>query len=119
MSTPATTSSIPNFGWETSASGRSGRSTVRPNGARSDWPAQCPSGECLRCRYYFACNGEVSEAPVRNGGRTVAAKNSLCAGLMRWFAHAEPYMERMRGLLAQHWSPAWVMPFARRRMGLE
>ncbi len=75
-------------------------------------------GECLRCRYYFACNGECPKHRFETGadGRR---KNSLCAGLMRWFAHAEPYLERMRELLAQQQSPAWIMPFARRRMGLE
>ena len=30
-----------------------------------------------------------------------------------------PYMEYMRDMLAREQSPAWVMPFARKRMGLE
>jgi len=36
-----------------------------------------------------------------------------------YFRHVEPYMEYMRDLLSKQQAPAWVMPFARKRMGLE
>ncbi len=73
--------------------------------------------ECLACRYYFACRGECPKHRFETGADG-CRKNSLCAGLMRYFRHAEPYMDHMRDLLARRQPPAWVIPFARRRMGL-
>ena len=73
--------------------------------------------ECLRCNYYFACRGECPKHRFARGADG-SPKNSLCEGLMHYFRHVEPYMEYMRDLLARQQSPAWVMPFARRRMGL-
>ncbi len=73
--------------------------------------------ECLRCRYWFACNGECPKhrfEPTADGCR----KNTLCEGLHHWFRHAEPYMDYIRELLRREQSPSWVIPFARRRMGL-
>ena len=46
------------------------------------------------------------------------SQNSLCEGLYRYFRHAEPYMDYMRELLSKQQAPAWVVPFARKRMGL-
>jgi len=74
--------------------------------------------ECLRCKYYFACRGGCPKHRFDRGADG-SPKNSLCEGLCRWFRHSEPYMEHMRDLLARKLSPAWVMPFARKRMGLE
>ncbi|MEG1700364.1 MAG: anaerobic sulfatase-maturation protein [Alistipes sp.] len=74
--------------------------------------------ECLRCNYYFACRGECPKHRFEIGADG-CRKNSLCEGLYRYFHHVEPYMEQMRDLLARQQSPAWVMPFARKRMGLE
>lgn len=74
--------------------------------------------ECLRCKYYFACRGECPKHRFEtgaDGGR----KNSLCEGLAAYFRHAEPYMDYLRDLLARGEEAAWVMPFARRRMGLQ
>lgn len=73
--------------------------------------------ECLGCRYYFACRGECPKHRFETGADG-CRKNSLCEGLFRYFRHAEPYMEQMRDLLTREQSPAWVMPFARKRMGL-
>ncbi len=73
--------------------------------------------ECLRCKYYFACRGECPKHRFETGADG-CRKNSLCEGLQHWFRHSEPYMEYMRDLLARQQAPAWVMPFARRRMGL-
>ena len=52
-------------------------------------------------------------------GADGSPKNSLCEGLKIYFRHVEPYMEYMRDLLSKQQAPAWVMPFARKRMGLE
>lgn len=73
--------------------------------------------ECLRCNYYFACRGECPKHRFARGADG-SPKNSLCEGLKYYFRHAEPYVEYMRDLLARQQPPAWVMPFARRRMGL-
>lgn len=73
--------------------------------------------ECLRCEYYFACRGECPKHRFEtgsDGGR----KNTLCEGYKRFFRHVDPYMVHMRELLTHKQSPAWVMAFARRRMGL-
>lgn len=73
--------------------------------------------ECLRCDYYFACRGECPKHRFEIGSDG-CRKNTLCEGLHRYFRHVHPYMERMRELLAHGQPPAWVMPFARKRMGL-
>ncbi len=73
--------------------------------------------ECLSCKYYFACRGECPKHRFDRGADG-QPKNSLCEGLYRWFSHAEPYMDYMRELLRKQQSPSWVIPFARRRMGL-
>ncbi len=73
--------------------------------------------ECLRCRYYFTCRGECPKHRFETGADGYR-KNSLCEGLQRYFRHAEPYMNYMRELLTRRQSPAWVIPFARKRMGL-
>ena len=73
--------------------------------------------ECLRCNYYFACRGECPKHRFETGADG-CRKNSLCEGLLQYFRHAEPYMDYMRGLLGRNQPPAWVMPFARQRMGL-
>ena len=73
--------------------------------------------ECLRCKYYFACRGECPKHRFETGSDG-CRKNSLCEGLKAYFRHTEPYMEYMRDLLSKQQSPAWVMPFARKRMGL-
>ena len=73
--------------------------------------------ECLRCRYYFACRGECPK-PRFETGSDGCRKNTLCEGLYHYFRHVEPYMEYMREMLSKEQSPAWVIPFARKRMGL-
>ncbi len=73
--------------------------------------------ECLRCDYYFCCRGECPKHRF-----TVDAegfrKNTLCEGLYAFFKHADPYMAFMRDQIKNGQAPAWVMAFARRRMGL-
>lgn len=74
--------------------------------------------ECLRCKFYFACRGECPKHRFDRGADG-SPKNSLCEGLKIYFRHVEPYMKYMRDLLSKQQAPAWVMPFARKRMGLE
>lgn len=73
--------------------------------------------ECLRCTYYVACRGGCPKHRF-DTGRDGCRKNSLCEGLYAYFRHTEPYMRYMRELLSKQQSPAWVIPFARKRMGL-
>ncbi len=74
--------------------------------------------ECLKCKFYFACHGECPKHRFETGADG-CRKNSLCEGLFRYFRHTEPYMNYMREMLSREQSPAWVMPFARKRMGFE
>ncbi len=73
--------------------------------------------ECLSCKYYFACRGECPKHRFEVDSEGYR-KNTLCEGLFRYFKHAEPYMDFMRQQLRNQQAPAWVMPFARKRMGL-
>ncbi len=72
--------------------------------------------ECLGCRYYFACRGECPKHRFDRGADG-EPKNTLCEGLYRYFHHTAPYMQQMKFLLEQGQSPAFVMPWARARMG--
>ncbi len=74
--------------------------------------------ECLQCEYGFACHGECPKHRFEKG-RDGRPLNALCAGLQYYFRHVEPYMDYMRGLLEQGLPASGVMPWARRRMGLE
>lgn len=68
------------------------------------------SRACFRCPHYVLCRGGCPRQ--RSQGRHL-----LCAGLQLFFEHSAPYMQCMRGLLARRLPPAWVMPWAQRRMG--
>ncbi|MBR4038024.1 MAG: anaerobic sulfatase maturase [Tidjanibacter sp.] len=73
--------------------------------------------ECMKCRFFHCCHGECPKHRF-DKGVDGSPKNRLCEGLKMWFAHSEPYMLYMRELLARGMSPAFVMPYARKRMGL-
>ncbi len=75
------------------------------------------SKECLRCKYYQVCRGECPKHRF-DVGKDGYRKSTLCEGLKMYFKHTEPYMEFMQKQLANGQAPAWVMPFARQRMGL-
>ncbi len=79
---------------------------------RNDLPA-----ECLSCKFYFACHGECPKHRFETGADG-CRKNSLCEGLKHYYNHVSPYMDYMRDQLARQQAPAWVMSFARKRMGL-
>ena len=72
---------------------------------------------CLRCKYFFACHGECPKHRFERDADGFLG-NTLCEGLYHWFSHAEPYMNQMRTLIERNESPAWVMAYARKRMGL-
>ena len=72
-------------------------------------------GECLACKYYFACHGECPKHRF-DTGKDGSRKNTLCEGLYAFFTHVEPYMDYMKERLLHEQAPAWVMPFARSRM---
>ncbi len=73
--------------------------------------------ECLKCRYYGVCRGECPKHRF-DTGRDGYRKSTLCDGLKAFFKHTEPYMEFMRMQISKGESPAWVMPYARQKMGL-
>ncbi|MFI3303495.1 MAG: anaerobic sulfatase maturase [Rikenellaceae bacterium] len=75
------------------------------------------AAECLKCRYYTVCRGECPKHRFDTGSDGYR-KSTLCDGLKSYFRHVEPYMEFMRDQLSKQQAPAWVMPFARKRMGL-
>ncbi len=75
--------------------------------------------ECLRCKYLALCRGECPQhrfAASKSGDRNL---NALCGGYKLFFAHTEPYMERMRHLLTKKMPPAAIMPWARRNMEIK
>ncbi|MFI3319591.1 MAG: anaerobic sulfatase-maturation protein [Rikenellaceae bacterium] len=75
------------------------------------------AAECLKCRYYQVCRGECPKHRF-DVGSDGYRKSTLCEGLKNYFRHVEPYMDFMRTQLSKGQAPAWVMPFARQRMGL-
>ncbi len=64
--------------------------------------------ECMLCEYYFACTGGCPKHRFRDSAED-KAKNYLCEGYKRYFAHVAPYMAYMRDLLKRGESPAGVM----------
>ncbi len=75
------------------------------------------AAECLRCKYYQVCRGECPKHRFDTGSDGYR-KSTLCDGLKAYFRHVEPYMEFMRDQISKQQAPAWVIPFARQRMGL-
>ncbi len=74
--------------------------------------------ECLLCKWYFACRGEC---PKHRFDKTADGEdnlNALCEGYKLFFSHVSPYMEQMKQLLERQMPPAFVIPWARRRMGI-
>ena len=73
--------------------------------------------ECLRCNYHFACRGECPKHRFDKSSDGDPGLNTLCEGYKIFFKHVDPYMKYMSDLLVQERSPAFVMPWARQRMG--
>ena len=75
-------------------------------------------GQCLRCKYYFACRGECPKHRFEQTGRGEDNLSALCKGYTMFFSHVEPYMVYMKELLDNKQPPALVIPWARKRMGM-
>ena len=58
-------------------------------------------GECLRCEFRFACNGECPKNRFIKTADGEAGLNYLCAGYKKYFAHITPAMNIMARLLAE------------------
>jgi len=56
---------------------------------------------CRECRFLFECHGECPKNRFLVSPDGEAGLNYLCAGLQAYFAHVEPYMRTMTGLLEQ------------------
>ena len=66
-------------------------------------------GDCLRCDFRFACNGECPKNRFIETANGEAGLNYLCAGYKKYFNHITPAMNRMAALLAAGRSAAEVM----------
>ena len=73
---------------------------------------------CLRCKYYFACRGECPKHRFDTSPDGESGLNALCEGYSSFFAHVDPYMKYMAELLKQGQPAAFVIPWARQRMGI-
>ncbi len=73
-------------------------------------------GECLRCRYYFACRGECPKHRFATTAPGEKGLNTLCEGYKAFFSHVSPYMEFMREQLSHLKPPADVISWARQRL---
>lgn len=68
---------------------------------RNDLPAKC-----LRCEYFFACNGECPKHRFNRTDTGDTGLSALCSGYYAFYKHVAPYMERMRTLLSEQRPPA-------------
>lgn len=66
-------------------------------------------GQCLDCRWLFACNGECPRNRFAVTADGQPGLNYLCEGYRTFFAHAAPYMDHMAAQLASGLPPASVM----------
>lgn len=54
-------------------------------------------GQCKRCRWLFACNGECPKNRLLRTEEGEPGLNYLCEGYRMYFEHVAPFMDRMRG----------------------
>lgn len=69
-------------------------------------------GRCRRCDYLFACHGECPKNRFLRTEEGEPGLNYLCEGYHRFFRHAAPYMDFMKGELLAGRAPANVMAWA-------
>ncbi len=74
-------------------------------------------GQCRRCRWLFACNGECPKNRFAHTTDGEPGLNYLCEGYSRFFAHVALYMDFMKAELAAQRPPANVMKWAAERDG--
>jgi uncharacterized protein len=68
---------------------------------------------CRECEVRFACNGECPKHRFIRTPDGEAGLNYLCAAYKRFFAHVDPYMRVMAGLLSNDEAPARIMEMVR------
>lgn len=66
-------------------------------------------GCCRQCAYLRACHGGCLKHRFAASPDGEACLNYLCEGYKLFFAHVEPYMERMVRLLRERRAPAEIM----------
>jgi uncharacterized protein len=66
-------------------------------------------GQCRRCRYLFACNGECPKNRFAVTADNEPGLNYLCRGYYKFFEHVAPYMDFMKNELDNQRAPANVM----------
>lgn len=66
-------------------------------------------GQCLDCRWLFACNGECPRNRFATTTDGYPGLNYLCEGYRTFFTHVAPYMDHMAAQLAAGLPPASVM----------
>lgn len=74
-------------------------------------------GQCRRCRFLFACNGECPKNRFATTPDGEPGLNYLCEGYRRFFAHAAPAMDFMRSELQAGRPPSNVMRWVRASRG--
>lgn len=65
--------------------------------------------QCTSCKWLRLCNGECPKHRFANPRDGKFGVNALCDGLKMFYRQSEPYMRRMRELLAEGKAPAEVM----------
>lgn len=66
-------------------------------------------GQCRRCKYLFACNGECPKNRFTVTADGEPSLNYLCEGYYRFFEHVAPYMDFMKNELDNQRPPSNVM----------
>lgn len=73
------------------------------------------TGQCRRCKYLFACNGECPKNRFVKSVDGEEGQNYLCAGYYQFFKHVAPYMDFMKEQLLKQQAPAKVMDWIREK----
>lgn len=66
-------------------------------------------GQCRRCEFLFACNGECPKNRFMRTEAGEAGLNYLCSGYKKFFHHVKPYMDFMANEYLNDRAPANVM----------
>ncbi len=70
--------------------------------------------QCMKCDYLRQCWGECPKHRFLQTQDGEEGLNYLCAGLMTFFAHANPYYDRILGLLQQKKPASLIMDILRK-----
>lgn len=72
--------------------------------------------KCIRCEWFFTCHGECPKHRFNKTESGETGLSALCEGYKMFFAHAAPYMDKMKALLSEKRPPADVMKWVREGM---